>query len=210
MCPLTLIETLRMEGGRILRLPYHEARRAAAIRHFWPAARPLSLAETLRRHGLMETNSPERYPGVWKVRVAYNAESARVEAEPYSPKHIARLRLVADDTIDYSFKYSDRSALTRCRNRRGDADEVIIAKNGLLTDTSYSNIALFNGSEWLTPHTPLLAGTMRASLIDNHLLRPADIRPAELLSTYSRLCLINAMLPLGELSIDITPDTIAF
>lgn len=208
MCPLQLIETLRMEGGAIQRQPYHEARRAAAISHFWPAARPLSLVETLRRHGLMEANSPERYPGVWKVRVFYDAESANVEVAPYSPKHIGRLRLVDDDTIDYSYKYSDRSALIRCHDCRGDADEVIIVKNGLITDTSYSNIALFNGSEWLTPRTPLLAGTMRAWLIDNHLLRPADIRPAELLSSYSRLCLINAMLPFGELSIDITPDNI--
>ena len=39
-----------------------------------------------------------------------------------------------------------------------EQDEILITRNGLLTDTSIANIALFNGKEWHTPKHPLLKG----------------------------------------------------
>ena len=35
-----------------------------------------------------------------------------------------------------------------------EQDEILITRNGLLTDTSIANIALFNGKEWHTPKHP--------------------------------------------------------
>ena len=81
---------------------------------------------------------------------------------------------------------------------RGEADEVVIIRNGLLTDTSYSNIALFDGRHWVTPRQPLLRGTMRQSLLDAGVLTEQDIK-AEDWSSYRRVSLINAMMPLGRL-----------
>ena len=81
---------------------------------------------------------------------------------------------------------------------RDGSDEVIIVRNGLLTDTSYTNIALFDGCEWLTPKLPLLAGTQRASLIDRQRLREADIRADDLWS-FDYIALFNAMMNLGEM-----------
>lgn len=82
--------------------------------------------------------------------------------------------------------------------QRGEADEVVIVKNGLLTDTSYSNIALFNGSHWVTPRQPLLRGTMRQSLLDDGVLAEQDIK-AEDWNSFRQVSLINAMMPLGRL-----------
>ena len=53
---------------------------------------------------------------------------------------------------------------------------VNFVKNGRLTDTSYSNIALFDGNRWVTPAHPLLKGTMRQSLIDKGLLKEKGIK----------------------------------
>ena len=88
--------------------------------------------------------------------------------------------------------------------QRGDADEVVIVKNGLLTDTSYSNIALFDGQRWVTPRHPLLQGTMRQSLLDTGQLVERDIRDDEG-GRYEKVSLINAMMPLGRCVCEVTP-----
>lgn len=198
MCQL--IETLRMTDGRIERLPYHELRYGKAMRHFFSNGRHRRLLDILTEHGFSETNDASLFPGVYKVHVDYDGASSAVSAVVYRPKHVATLRLVTDDDIDYSFKYSDRDALKHCLDKSAGCDEVIIVRHGLLTDTSYSNIAFFDGSSWFTPCTPLLFGTRRASLLDEGRLRTADIRPADLKS-FSKVSLINAMLPLDALSV---------
>lgn len=202
MSQLQLIETLRMEDGQIERLSYHEARYVKAVSHFFPDRSRGRLIDILCRHGLSVHNHALDYPGIWKIHVDYNADGNNVDVSPYHPKHVASLRLVTDDDIDYSYKYADRSELQKCLEKRGDCDDIIIVKDGLLTDTSYSNIALFDGSSWLTPRTPLLKGTMRAYLLDQRMIKEADLRPADLTS-FSKVCLINAMLPLDHLTVPI-------
>lgn len=72
------------------------------------------------------------------------------------------------------------------------------ADKGLLTDTSYSNIALFDGCHWVTARQPLLHGTMRQSLLDDGVLTEQDIK-AEDWNSFRQVSLINAMMPLGRL-----------
>jgi 4-amino-4-deoxychorismate lyase len=99
--------------------------------------------------------------------------------------------VIADD-IDYSFKYSDRSALTRLIDK-SIADDILIIKNRQVTDTSYSNIAFTDGQKWFTPSNPLLKGTMRAKLINEGIISEIEISPAQI-SGFSHFRLINAML----------------
>ena len=54
---------------------------------------------------------------------------------------------------------------------RQDKDDILIVKNGLLTDTSIANIALYDGNDWYTPLHPLLKGTKRAELLDKGVLK---------------------------------------
>lgn len=202
MSQLQLIETLRMEDGQIERLSYHEARYENAMSHFFPDGSRRRLIDILRRHGLSVHNPTLDYPGTWKIHVDYDAGTDAVEVTPYHPKPVSSLQLVIDDDIDYSYKYADRHELYRCLEKRRDCDDVIIVKDGLLTDTSYSNIALFDGSSWFTPRTPLLKGTMRAYLLDKRIIKTADIRPTDLAS-FKKVCLINAMLSLDQLTVPI-------
>lgn len=81
---------------------------------------------------------------------------------PYVMRTIRSLQVVEDDAIDYSFKRCDRTSLSALVARKGECDEIIIVKNGLLTDTSYTNLALFDGHDgsrpanpcWLAPGVP--------------------------------------------------------
>ena len=102
-------------------------------------------------------------------------------------------------TLDKSDnKSTDREALNRLFACRGERDDILIVRRGLLTDTSIANIALFDGKDWFTPKLPLLRGTCRTALIDNGIIKEKDIRPEEL-SSYSFVRLFNAMIKWGAL-----------
>jgi 4-amino-4-deoxychorismate lyase len=81
--------------------------------------------------------------------------------------------------------------------QRQNHDDILIVKNGLITDTSYSNVAFFDGQLWFTPHQPLLPGTARARLLHEGCLQEAKITLTDL-HRFEKCSLINAMLPLGE------------
>lgn len=130
--------------------------------------------------------------GVYKCRVSYSREIEKVEFEAYTPKEINSFKLVESD-IDYSLKYADRSELLNLYRQRGAADEIIIVKNGLITDTSYSNLIFFNGNKWLTPKSPLLFGIQRERLLREGKIQEADITAADLVN-FESVMVVNAML----------------
>jgi len=108
------------------------------------------------------------------------------------------LRLVTCDEIDYSYKSTDRQCLNDLFAQRGGHDDILIIRDGLLTDTSICNVALWNGTSWITPARPLLCGTMRAYLLDKGLVQAEDI-PVEDLPKYTRIRLFNALIGFGEI-----------
>ena len=77
--------------------------------------------------------------------------------------------------------------------KKKEADDILIIKNELVTDTSIANIAFFDGKKWLTPKTPLLKGVTRTRLLDNSEIFEADIHFREL-KKYKKVALLNAMI----------------
>ena len=115
----------------------------------------------------------------------------RIRSLPYASVH--SLRLVTCDEIDYSYKSTDRQCLNDLFAQRAGHDDILIIRDGLLTDTSICNVALWNGTSWITPARPLLCGTMRAYLLDKGLVQAEDI-PVEDLPKYTRIRLFNALI----------------
>lgn len=185
------VETIRIEDGVPHNLYYHQLRMERTMRRFFPHASVPSLKEKLNKTAWPSDT-------IMKVHVEYSGQGITlVKAVEYHIRRIRKLRLVTCDDIDYAFKSVDRGRLEQLVQQNGDADEIIIVKNGLLTDTSYSNIALYDGTEWLTPKIPLLKGTMRQSLLDRGVIVERDITSSDYLS-YKKVSLINAMMPLGR------------
>ena len=130
------IETIRVEDGHPCLLSLHEERMNRTRAAFFPEAPLASLADCFSE-GMAGA-------GVWKWRLVYDREGIReCTCTPYVMRRVERLRLVSDDTIDYAYKRADRSALEACFARRGTADDVLIVRGGLLTDTSIANVALW-------------------------------------------------------------------
>lgn len=154
---LRFVETIKVQFGRAQALPYHQARMERTIRHFFP-----SLASDAMP-SLERLLAPTLEMALFKARVVYGAQGVEaVEYAPYVMRTIRSLQVVEDDAIDYTFKRCDRTSLSALVARKGECDEIIIVKNGLLTDTSYttspSSMAT-NGSRpanpcWLAPGVP--------------------------------------------------------
>ena len=86
-------------------------------------------------------------------------------------------------------------------SKRGLCDDIIIVKNGNLTDSSYSNLAFNDGSKWITPSTPLLTGTRRGQLIESGELYEEELKVSDL--KYFHSCsLINALNGIGEIVVN--------
>lgn len=81
-------------------------------------------------------------------------------------------------------------------------EELIIVKNGIITDTSYANLVFYNGKEWHTPSRPLLQGTKRQKLIDEGKIKEREIRVHDL-KKFTKCSLINAMLDIGEIELPV-------
>ncbi len=190
------IETIRIENGRIYNLPYHNRRMNETRRDVLHQTGSLDLDECIR---------PGNYRERTKCRVEYDKDILKVEYAAYHIRPVSSLRLVTGDEAAYRYKSTDRSVLNRLFALREAEDDVLIVRGGLLTDTSICNLALWNGQQWVTPSVPLLAGTKRASLLDQGKIVTGDIRPEDLPS-YSRIRLFNAMIEFGE--IDLSVDKI--
>lgn len=153
--------------------------------------------------GLLDAILSLRDKAVQKCRVFYNESDYRIDCEAYHVRPIERLQLVIDDQIDYSHKWSDRTALLSPLRGLPPQADVLFVKNGLLSDTSYANIALWNGKEWHTPSSPLLQGIRRAVLLEQGRMVEMEIGIAAI-REYETVSLLNAMLDLGEVMMPAT------
>ena len=87
----------------------------------------------------------------------------------------------------------DRKEIDKLFEKRGKADDILIVKNGFITDTSIANIAFFDGKKWFTPKTCLLRGTTRERLLKEKKIFEKDIR-VEDIKRYKKIALLNAMI----------------
>ena len=179
----------------MLNLINHQDRVDRTFRQFYPGFPVPDLALCIQP-------SNEIAP-ISKIRFLYNHNQFEYTCTPYEIKPIRSIKSVRSNTIDYAFKYEDRSGLKQLYNQRGSCDDIIIIKDDLVTDTYYANVALFDGKFWYTPDKPLLRGTRRQQLIELGDLKEARIE-MNLLRSFEKISLINAMLDLGQIELDVS------
>ncbi len=189
------IESIKVFDGVFYRLEYHQTRVRLTFKKFFQDSEIIELSKAFKTLEI-----PQK--GVFKCRVLYSSEIQLIEFVPYTRRNIKTLKLVETDIDSLPYKIEDRSLYNAAFAKRELCDDVLMVKNGLLTDTSYCNIALFNGSEWFTPRVPLLYGTNRAHLLSESVLIEKDMKVDEIYN-YQQIALFNAMIEFGELVLDI-------
>ena len=124
-------------------------------------------------------------------------------------REVQSLAIIRSDEIDYTYKNTNRESLNRLFAQRGKCDDILIVKQGLLTDTSIANIALYDGSNWYTPKHPLLKGTKRAQLLAQGIVQEKELGPEDL-SSFPIIRLFNAMIDWGEQELPVKALHITF
>jgi len=177
-----LLETIKIEDGKALYLEYHQRRIDRSRTQLLNLQDRLNLREHL-------IDMPQK--GIYRCRVIYSDRVHLVEYIPYS--YIPRYRYIAvESSIDYRYKYLDRSQIDEIKTLYSDFDDIIFIQNGKVCDTTVANIAILIDDEWLTPKTPLLEGTTRERLIDNGFLKTAEIEVKDLKEAKS-FAIMNAL-----------------
>lgn len=181
-----LFESIKVVDGQCMNLEWHQRRMDNS------RLKVLGRTDHLNLQAILEI--PEEFvDGLVKCRVSYGVSLGTTTFTNYIQKDITSLQQVECEPFDYSFKYEDRNKLEQLYQQRGSCHEVLITHDGIITDTSYSNVALFDGSHWYTPEQPLLEGTQRAKLLASGLIKPSNLHISDL-SGFEKLVLINAML----------------
>ena len=179
-----LFESIRVEGGQAHLLHYHQARIERSYRQLFQKKCPWKLITML----------PELpTTGLHKLRFLYNDHDFSFEIASYEARNIESLKCVEINTYNYDLKFTDRSGIDQAFALRGDCDDVLMIKNGFLTDTSYCNILLFDGTDWITPEKPLFKGVQREYLLDEKIIKVGEIHERDL-NNYESFMLVNAML----------------
>jgi len=190
-----LLETIRVYDGIFCYPEYHQERMDRSREKLFPGSSRIKISEI---------RIPESFKsGVYKCRIIYGSRIEKTEFFPYGRKHIRNLKLVDAPDLDYSYKYLDRSGIEKLQESNPGYDEIILVKNRVITDTSFSNLAFLSGIKWFTPAEPLLAGTKRQRLIDCGILTPVTITVDDLFC-YSHVSLINALLELTDILLPVS------
>lgn len=186
-----LIETLGFQDGHCELMSYHNERVNRSRRVL------LSKSDTWRLEEMIQV--PDEFiRGKVRCRVLYGEHLDSVEFSAYIPRRIESLLIVRDDSIEYSFKYADRERLLQLHELKGDCDGVLIARHGVLTDSTFSNLMFERSDLRITPKDSLLAGVRCAALLDQGFVRMDTVRPEQIHTDFDRVHLINALLAPGE------------
>ncbi|MGL5683856.1 MAG: aminotransferase class IV [Marinifilaceae bacterium] len=187
---LEFVETIKIKDGKVCNYAGHLRRAEQTMRH-WQLPVSFPAEQVLLQHN--------PYPhGVVKCRVLYGINEWMVEYDLYSIRPIKSLKLIEDNTIDYSFKYANRKPLNDLVAMKGNADEILIVKNGYITDTSYTNVVFRKDNQLYTPFSYLLNGTKRQHLIAEGIITEIEIK-ADDIALFDTVILINAMIDIEDL-----------
>ena len=173
-----------------MNLSYHEKRVSRSLKIMF-GKRDLPPLKTLIKIG------GEHKSGICKCSVLYSNTDYKIKIVPYNKRKIDKLLLLESPEIIYDLKYSNRSVFLNLMPEDEINTEIIFTRQGFLTDTRYTNIALLKDGQWITPRVPLLKGTQRARLIENRIIHTAQINRKDL-NKFSKIRLFNAMMPWGN------------
>jgi len=183
---IEFLETICIKNGVYQHLDWHQQRIENTFRYCMPQAEPFHLETELTLYDFpME--------GKFKCSIHYSAAIIEVTFSLYPPRTFQQLKLVEiPPGFDYRFKYADRKILDELFSKKGNADDILMTRDGWITDTSIANIAFRKNDRWYTPSNPLLAGTTWKRLINDAKLIPKPIHQDDI-REFDAFMVFNAM-----------------
>lgn len=185
-----LIESIKVFNGKFENIYFHNQR--------LNEARAALLKGTSKIDISREVAIPKHFSeGLYKCRILFSSEIEKIEFVPYRLPLIRSLKLIEDDEIVYHYKYEDRRQINSLFEKRNPCDDILIIKNGFVTDTSFFNTVFYDGEKYFTPSTPLLNGTKRRQLLAQKKIVEKIIKKSDL-HNFQKIHLVNAMIDLED------------
>lgn len=193
--PFSLLETMRLEDGRIHRRAQHLARLDASARYF---GRP---CERVRVEAALDRAIAEHPASVWRARLLVDPGGApSVACEPYTPDQDPWRVALAVGPVDERdpflyHKTTRREVYDRARQSRSHVEDVLLWNSrGEITEATLGNVvAEIDGARWTPPvSSGLLAGTFRAALLQQGAIRDRVLTRAAVAQA-PRLWIINSV-----------------
>lgn len=184
------IESIKIEDGQCFNLPLHQARMNRTRKEALDCNQEILLSNVINVSSAFNK-------GLVKCRVLYGKEIQKVEFGFYHFPQIHSLQIVLDNAIEYTYKSADRSLIEKDYQKRGAADDILIVKNGCITDTSFCNVLLKKEEKYFTPDTFLLNGVKRQQLLQEGKITERHITIGDL-NDFDSIHLINAMIDIED------------
>jgi para-aminobenzoate synthetase/4-amino-4-deoxychorismate lyase len=191
----SLLETMRLNEGTIVRLERHLMRLAGSARQFGYA-----YDESRIRGAVVET--VRAHPrGQWRVRLLVARDGApTIECTPYTHDPRAWRVTFASDPVDsrdpfLTNKTTHREVYDSARRARPDVDDVILSnERGEITETTVANIVVEIDGVRVTPPraSGLLGGAFRGELLDSRQIHERVLTRDDV-TRASRIWLINSL-----------------
>jgi para-aminobenzoate synthetase / 4-amino-4-deoxychorismate lyase len=191
----SLLETMRLDEGTIVRLERHLSRLAGSARHFGYAC-----DETRTRDALAATVR-EHPRGHWRIRLLVSRDGTPVvECTPYVAESRSWRVTFASGRVDsrdpfLANKTTNRVVYEMARRERPDCDDVILSnERGEITEATIANVvAEIDGVRYTPPLAcGLLGGTFRGELLASGQIHERVLTRDEV-SNASRVWLINSV-----------------
>ena len=185
---MVFFETLKLVKGEIQNLSFHNKRLNDTIKENFGIEAKIDLAEHIQQKDI----SKER------CKVIYHDTIKEIQFFTLTPRKFQSFKVLETD-ITYNFKNVDREGIELLLKQKKACDDIIMIKEGLVTDTSIANIAFYDGKRWITPKSPLLKGTFRASLLEKQLLLEKDVKMKDIEQAQG-FALMNALIGFYEVT----------
>lgn len=188
-----LVESIKILNGRCYLLALHEARMRKAQSELYGIKASINLHKYIQIPDVFKQ-------GLIKCRIMYDAQIRDVQFLHYSVRTIQNAKLVVSSDVNYPYKFVLRPSLDALYALRENCDEIIIIKNGLVTDAYYYNLVFEKENQFYTPAIPLLHGIQRENLLTSNKIISTDV-PVDHIHDYERIHFINALTRINECSI---------
>lgn len=196
---MIFLESVRLENGKVFNLNYHQQRVDETFEKIMKDRKSFCLYEEIQKMKLPSV-------GLYKIRIEYGSQIIKKEIIPYNRKKIEKFYFVNGEHIFYDLKYADRTCFMNLEKNIPDA-EMIILKNGMITDTSFSNLVFCADNQWVTPKNFLLNGTTRKRLLSEKKIKEMEIHYKNIFD-FETIGIINSMNDLEENVFKISRDNI--
>lgn len=188
-----LVETIRIEKGRIRLMPFHNARANRSRRELFGSMKDIDLRAFVDKGKIP--------PGdLIKCRILYDDQIHEVQYAAYPARIISQVQILDGQGVEYHHKWVERPQLDQLfQKRKKGMDEIcILDPLGYVTDAYYFHFLFEKENKWFLPRTYLLPGVMRTYLLQKSKAELRSIHVTEI-NAFDKIHLINALNPPGKL-----------